>query len=138
MTVILIIVASLPSLNTFTGKNHYKEGGLWVKQQIKSDEKLLSTDIAVTYYAGRNPYNRVATESWTGMQSYGREDVYRILKNNRGKDFDYIAISVKKKYKGQEKEIIKLVGSPPTKRLKNQFGDELLIFKKDKTRSSVK
>lgn len=135
VTIILIIVASLPSLNTFTGKNHYKEGGLWIKQQIKTDEKLLSTDIAVTYYAGQNPYKRDAAEVWLKMQAYGREHVFRILRKNKGKNFNYIAISIKKKYKEQEKEIINLVGSPPTKRLKNQFGDELLIFKKDKTSS---
>ncbi len=135
VTVLLIIVASLPSLATFTGKNHYKDGGLWIKQQIKSDEKLLSTDIAITYYAGRNPYKRVDVDAWVNVRPYEREDVYKILKNNQGRNFDYIAISIKKKYKEQEKEIINLVGSPPAKRLKNQFGDELLIFKKDKTRS---
>ncbi len=127
--VTVALVLSFQGLNTFTSKNYFKEGGLWIKQNIKSDEYLLSTDSAVTYYAGRNPYKQDDSSKWISMQPAERNDVIKLLQNNQGKNFKFIAISVKEKYKEQEKEIVELLGRQPEKRFKNKFGDELLIFR---------
>lgn len=123
-----LVIYGFQGLGGFTSKVYQKEGGLWIKQKINPNEQLLSNEAAVVYYAGRNPYKRHNVKEWKKIYTYDWDIVSRILRSNKGKDYKYIAIGIKRKNKISKQEIISLVGSSPIKRLKNDSGDELLIF----------
>jgi hypothetical protein len=128
--ILLIIMVSLQGLGAFTSKNHYKEGGLWIKQKIKPDEKLLSNEASVVYYAGRNPARLHDDKVWKKMRGFNFDlnVVARIIESKKVNDYKYIAVGIKQKNKARKQEIIDLVGNVPVKILKNKYGDELLIF----------
>lgn len=127
---LVILVLSHQSLNTFTGKTHYKDGGLWLKKNIKPNEKLLSNNATVVYYSGRNPGRKDSGKAWKSQYSTSETvgSFAEKLEKNEGSEYKYIAIAVKRKYKKNFHKLVKLAGDKPVKTFKNKSGDELLIF----------
>lgn len=86
----LLTLTSIEGLNVWTKKNHIKESGLWVKENLSSDAKLYSNDRLIPYYAGRSA-------STTMKDNYSSLQLGHYIDTKHLHSFDYVALSTKPK-----------------------------------------
>ncbi|MFH1673213.1 MAG: glycosyltransferase family 39 protein [Pseudomonadota bacterium] len=109
-------------ISTGPSKEYIKDAGLWLKQTTKAQETLYSNNSALTHYAGKL--------GDTGyLYDYEWSDTFALLKGNQWKQYDYLAIQIKRKHPERANTVIDILGLQPVKTFTNSRGAKVLIFK---------
>lgn len=120
--VIALIYMLLDGLTSFSAGNaHIREAGLWMKENVPQQARLIASERTLYYYAGK-PVDQEAVE----LASSATEDE-KISEIDK-KDYDYLAIDINRKKKVFEQVIIDWVGNKPVHRTENRRGDAVVIF----------
>lgn len=91
----LLALSSIEGLDVKTNKNHIKQSGQWIKQQLSESSRIFSNDPLIVYYAGRDSNERL-------NDAYTTPRLKTYLGNNRMSEFDYVALSTKPSYNDEE------------------------------------
>lgn len=83
----LLVLTSIEGLDVRTKKHYIKQSGLWVKQHLPENSRILSNDPLIIYYAGRDSNKRL-NDAYTTLQLKTHMD------NKRLDDFDYVALAI--------------------------------------------
>jgi len=118
---VFAIILGIQGLTGFTGKAHLKEGGLWLQQQLKDEQTLLSNERAVMYYAKQDTYRRSDIYQW--------QTIDRMLANGQWQQYDYIALRFKRRHADHKQQVMQRIGSAPIKTFQGKRGDVLLVFR---------
>ncbi len=116
----LVLAVTVDGLITFgPSKQYLKAAGVWIAREAPVDAKLYTNDGTVAYYAG----------SWQATPYAGFDEVLRQLHSNEWRNFDYLAIHIKKRDKALEAAARQAVGHVPVKTFINNRGEKVLIFR---------
>lgn len=90
VAILVLSIISLEGLDVRTKKEHIREAGLWVKNNIPDDATFFSNDPLVVYYAGRGYTGRL-------NDAYSTLHLREHMDKRTLKRFDYVALSINPK-----------------------------------------
>jgi len=123
LIIVVLVYMFLDGITSFGSSKHYiKESGMWLSERITSDERLVSNERAIYYYAGKDVDIKAI-----GLV-HSRIEELEIIERVKNK-FDYLAIGISRKQKKYEDELIEWLGSKPIYKRSNERGDAVVIFK---------
>lgn len=131
---ILIIIMGADSLTSLGGNNktYLKEAGKWIKETSKPHETIFTTSYILSFYAEKENKKPLWEKSLAKPWGENWEEMLTMIDNDQWKNFDYIAIVIKRKFPHHEKEILSAIPIPPVRVFKNKKNDHVIIFKINK------
>jgi len=121
MLIIVFVYMFLDGITSFSASKFYiKESGVWLNKHMPVDAKLITNERTLYYYAEKE----LDSEAVIVATRISKGD-FRVNK----KDYDFLAMKIRKKKTSQEKNLIEWVGAKPIFRTSNERGDTVLIFK---------
>ena len=124
--IFLIVVFSYMFLDglisTGASKDYQREAGLWLKNNVPAESRLMSNNAPLYYYSGRIVNRNI-------LKFFFEETRFARLPHiDETLNYDYVAIKVSRKQKDFEEKVIAWAGSQPIHRSENERGDRVLIF----------
>ncbi|MEO5574258.1 MAG: hypothetical protein ABIR48_07235 [Gammaproteobacteria bacterium] len=119
IAVVIFAVAVDGLVNFGPSKYYLKTAGLWIAKQLPADAKLYTNDEVVAYYAGR----------WQPVNYDRSGATVQGLRAGTWRNFDYVAIRVKKHDAVLAAELRKVISQRELKVFKNNYDEKLWIFK---------
>ena len=118
--VLIIIISGIEGLNIGTQKKHIKEAGLWIADNFETNDRLLTNNKILWYYADRPPEQRDVVDF---------RSLHSIVKDSGANNFDVVAIRIGADESSQRKKLNEVYASPPDKVFENAKGDSVLIYR---------
>ena len=117
---ILMMLTGLNGVTRSTDKGYLKEGALWIEANASPKASLLSNEIVVTHYAGRDVFDEV--------QPRDMEQTEALLQSDTWHRYDYLALNVNHRKREKAEIWTAQLGLKPVKIFTNRRNDQLLIF----------
>lgn len=122
-TALVLLLASSAGVVFDNGasKNHVREAGVWIAENIPASAKLYSNDLQLSYYS----------------QHYG-QDLYKVMNQHRDvnaalqsklQQYDYVALLMNKKRDERLALMLNAMQVPVVKNFVNNHGDYVAVYK---------
>jgi len=113
-------VSTVDGLVSFgPSKLYLREAGVWIRDNRSSDTRVFSNDQILDYYAGIESQD---------PKTYSWERTMRTLESGLWKDYDLLAVRVKRKQQEQADAVLAILKRGPTKEFKDRRGGRVLVF----------
>ena len=117
---VLCVIVAIEGLDVFTHKQHLRQAGLWLRDNMSRNASLYSDNQLVIYFSGRDAYRPGANYVWP--------ETVQIVWGEAWRQFDYLAISIGRKDGKRPLELQNRLGLSPIKRFVNSKQEQVLIF----------
>jgi len=117
---LLILVNAVEGLDSFSRKSHIREAGLWLRQNVPADARLISNDIKFLYYADRH------RDTWVLVDKRGEFEDFLYQGTWRWKD--WVAVYLRRGDESLANQLKRTLAQRPVQSFSGPRGDKMLIF----------
>lgn len=121
LLVVLLAVQTVDGLDTATEKRHIKEAGLWLRANAAPGSTVYSNSRILVYYSGLREIR--------GDPSYTWDEAMSELWTDQWQAHDYFALVLSRSDTRHEVLLLNRIDTEPVKRLTNEGGETVLIFR---------
>lgn len=117
---VALLVTGVEGLYSPTNKSHLKRAGVWLKENVPAQARLVSNSPVLLFYAQGPAY--LKTESvldWSQMEEF--------LKTEKWYGYNYLALHAKRRNEQQAAEVWRAFGDPIAS-FSNEKGDTVWIY----------
>ena len=87
LLLVALVVASIEGLDVRTNKQHFKEAGAWLAQNVTRSESIYSNNRLLMYYADRGVETDV-------RQDYSNQQMQRMVDKGHSQNFQYLVLCI--------------------------------------------